>query len=500
MSAQGNYPNQSFGGGSASGVASINSETGAVVLVQGSGVTITPAGQNITIAATAAQPQPPIPTFYINKNGSNYQCINALGAVVSSNTDAAVCINYALANGASGVFIFVAPHTSYNQATAIGIVGAASGAFFNGTPATEVFLWGGGYSAIFVPAAGVNSIELSNNAIVNIQNFSIHLPTASSGNGIIGLDTGTSGISITDSYFDNICIYGGDSTHACLWIKNPTSSSFGYIFVQSITGSGVIFDETVTRGVNICGNTSFKHLVGQITGSISTYVLTIQALVNQAAINLIDFFHIDIYAGGGIHLQAKNGGLVGNCGFNGGDLEATGKQVFIDVDGSSQISNHTFNFNYMSVNAGQIAIDESAANGNHWGNVYNVVVLSDGSSVILNDGSSYPQLANTYNFRASGVAPSLTSGQIVIGGGASPVISWNITNAGYSPQLNPNSGIAAGITTGTAIAHNLGITPNFHMAVGQSFPVTWVVSATTITPTWTGGAQNVAWRVGFFNG
>lgn len=40
------------GGGSGGGVTSLNGETGAVTIVAGSGITVTPSGQNITIAAT----------------------------------------------------------------------------------------------------------------------------------------------------------------------------------------------------------------------------------------------------------------------------------------------------------------------------------------------------------------------------------------------------------------------------------------------------------------
>lgn len=48
----GSFIDNPSSGGGAAGVSSLNSETGAVVIVAGSGITVTPAGQNITIAAT----------------------------------------------------------------------------------------------------------------------------------------------------------------------------------------------------------------------------------------------------------------------------------------------------------------------------------------------------------------------------------------------------------------------------------------------------------------
>ena len=41
------------GGGGGGGVSSLNGETGAVTIVAGSNITVTPAGQNITIASSA---------------------------------------------------------------------------------------------------------------------------------------------------------------------------------------------------------------------------------------------------------------------------------------------------------------------------------------------------------------------------------------------------------------------------------------------------------------
>lgn len=46
------YSSRNSGGGGGGGVTTLNGETGAITLVAGSGISITPAGQNITIAAT----------------------------------------------------------------------------------------------------------------------------------------------------------------------------------------------------------------------------------------------------------------------------------------------------------------------------------------------------------------------------------------------------------------------------------------------------------------
>jgi hypothetical protein len=53
----------SGGGGGGGGVTSLNSLTGALTLVAGSGITITPSGSNITIAATGSSGNP----YYVNE-------------------------------------------------------------------------------------------------------------------------------------------------------------------------------------------------------------------------------------------------------------------------------------------------------------------------------------------------------------------------------------------------------------------------------------------------
>lgn len=52
-------------GGGGAGVSSLNGETGAVNLVQGANITITPTGQNITIAASGGSGSIPQATFSI---------------------------------------------------------------------------------------------------------------------------------------------------------------------------------------------------------------------------------------------------------------------------------------------------------------------------------------------------------------------------------------------------------------------------------------------------
>jgi len=77
-----NLPFFSGNSSSGAGVSSLNGETGAVTLVAGSNITITPSGQNITISSTGGGSGNPfsfneIPSGLINSSNSTYTLANA---------------------------------------------------------------------------------------------------------------------------------------------------------------------------------------------------------------------------------------------------------------------------------------------------------------------------------------------------------------------------------------------------------------------------------------
>jgi hypothetical protein len=385
-------------------------------------------------------------------------------------------------------------NTTYLLDGALSIVGDNSG------QASGISILGGGFSTVIQQTeANSDGIDISNGATVILKNFKLLMPNTNSGNGINGLDTGAdTKVSISNSVFDQIFIQGCDTNHTGMYIRNPATATFGYIWVSS-SGNCVVFDETMT-GYN-SGNCVFDHLVGY--SSLTTgYVLTIQALVASSNINLMTFNHIDADTlGGAIHLEAKNGGTVETNNFMGLDLESQKKQIFIDVDGDSAINGNYFQADYMSVNAGQIAIDASVSNSNQGGNRYEITVQNDGSSTILNDGSTGYTIPNVYDFNLMGTR--LTSSQIVLATQPFDKVTWITSWA----DRNPNSG-ATSVADGGTITHQLDVTPTWITVSGSiagTIATVTAKSATTFTVSLKFGngtaapTQTVYWQAGWNN-
>jgi hypothetical protein len=148
----------------------------------------------------------------------------------------------------------------------------------NDNTSHQIAMYGGGYSTVLnVTASNTDCIQLKNGVSVDLRNFKIVEPNTSSGHGIYGLDTGTQYTDCAhDSYYDQIYVYGCDSTHYNMYFKNIFNANFGYISLNSGNGSNLMFDQTSgsTRG-----GVHFKYIRAWCN-TAGKYAVTLQSLVN----------------------------------------------------------------------------------------------------------------------------------------------------------------------------------------------------------------------------
>jgi hypothetical protein len=488
------------------GVISLNGKTGAVNIVAGQNMAVTPVGQNVTVASVYYSQY----DYLVYYDGAYYRAVNwqgvltyggsasGVGSVSGTTADTVINACYTAVNNA-GVIMLKAS-TTYTCTATLNFAGSATDTY---SQHSGVWFLGGGWTTIISQTgSGVNGITLSNRAVVNLQNFQVNMPTSSSGNGIFGADTGAqSKDAIIFSYLDNIEVVGGDSSHTAIWIKNPYNSYFGY-FSCAVNGNGITFDATDTA--THIGNCYFKYLYCNSQSS-SSYALTVQALVTSSAINLVKFEQLNLDTqGGGIHLAVANGGSVTNSWFYGLDLEGQTTQIFIDVQNTTNGSNIRYNHfqGYMTAQTGQTAINASTNGANHGGNNFDLnVVLNDNSAatVIINDATNIYEVEVVYNINFFSSGTAATTNQYVLGAGVK--ITW----VGYGIK-NPSSGAAANVADGGTITHNVGLTPTWVMITGsiaaQEYAVTSIGATTfTVAIKTTGGlagtTQTIYWRAGY---
>jgi hypothetical protein len=419
--------------------------------------------------------------FYINQSGTNYQCIGQDGTVLGTSANADVVFNYAVTQANNAGAIFVAPNTTYNQTATIVITGVGTDRTL---PASKLSIYGGGLSCNFnMTTPGVDNFKLNNNAIVDMINMRITQPDTSSGYGIFGADDGVFiSTCCANSFFDELYIHGCDSTHACMFMQNPFSCTYGTVIVGSNNGSGVIFDATyppTTSMIGHCGNCHFQHILGYS----ALYVLTIQALVTSAWINLMKFEQVETDgSGGAIYLHAANGGYVGHNWFYGLDLEAlcTGSMHQVGIVGGTVVNNDFKG--YMNVPNGKTAISISGG-GSLGANTFDmqITIYDLATGVIFNDGNSDFN-KNYYVLRSNGPwgGSGFTSAQFVISGTSVPRVNWqDCTISGsspYAPLSNPNTVVQATVADGGTIAHGVGLTPTWVQVSGDGSASTDIIS------------------------
>jgi hypothetical protein len=385
------------------------------------------------------------------------------------------------------------PNTTYDISDDLKIVGL-------GTSDGKLRIIGGGISTIInQTASNKNAITLSNNAQVDLLNFQITMPSATSGHGIFGADTGAnSKQSIVNSYMDMLKVSGCDSTHAPIWLKNPFFSDFGYLDLSGTSNAlGLVLDATNTS-VNT-GNCHFRHVISNVADSAG-YAVTLQALV-ASGMNFIKFDRIDSNSAGGcIHIKTANAGGINNNWFEGLDLEGGTTQIFIDNDSSGdRVWSNTFK-GFMNVVDNQVAINAPLAGYGYNGNIFDLDIgLGNNASTskILVENASINWTPNTYNFRVVPNGYTITT-----------KITWVCGAGGSNPQQrNPNSGATASISDGGTIPHHLGITPvwaNVSGSVAGEILTVSSLDATNITVAIkkradgsAGTSQTVYWRAGW---
>lgn len=449
----------SSGGGA---VSSVNGQTGAVIL------------------------QPTIPTYYINKSGSNFQAIDANGNVARSSANGDVVCNYAITQCNNLGNIFCAPNTTFTITATLTITGLGTDV---NAPVTMLNFWGSGFSTIFnVTASATDCFTISNGAHVNMQNLKILEPDSNSGNGIFGVDTGTVQESVQNSFFNNIMVVGCDSSHACIWLKNPFLSDFGTLIVDSVNGNGIIFDAT-DPNIHI-GNCHVNHIqCGEMPSA--KYVLTLQALIQNAWINLVKVEQIEADMSGGclqlLTNQTNGYGNVTNNWFYGLDMETT-DAIFINVVGSN--SNYFKGFLSLE-NTNQTAfnvVHNSVNDINSTGNIFDfdIGLGNNGSTtIIVNERSDFYAFAvNEYILRIMNWSDPLTTNQFVFGA-AIPKVTWKSADSGTGSLKNPNTVVKANVADGGTISHAVGLIPTWVVVSGDGSSavniVTELASARTDT-------------------
>jgi hypothetical protein len=141
-----NYPAGSGGGGGGGGVTSLNSLTGALTLVGGTGITVTPSGSNITISSSGAA------------------VWGSITGTISSQTDLqSEFANYALLSGAT-----------FTGQVNVGSIHAGTNIIFVGNYHVEPFEYAAGSSGTAITIALNNgssqAITLTGNATFTLTN------------------------------------------------------------------------------------------------------------------------------------------------------------------------------------------------------------------------------------------------------------------------------------------------------------------------------------------
>jgi hypothetical protein len=211
--------------------------------------------------------------------------------------------------------------------------------------------------------------------------------------------------------------------------------------------------------------------------------------------------------GNGIKLSVANGGRIQCNYFHDCDFEGTGTQILIDAGASGNISNNYFN-GYLQPADNNVAVDASAANSNHFGNVFNFdCYMADVAATrkIWSDGFTGYGTPNRMHLNM--ILGALTASQFTLA--PSSIISWNGANASADWMSNPHSGATANVADGGTISHRVGITPSWIIAFGTipnnivsviaSGSTTFTVAIKSGSTGATGSAQTIHWKAGYYS-
>jgi hypothetical protein len=434
--------------------------------------------------------------YLVYKVGSTYYAQNNTTGALTSGSVFHTLLNPLLA---AYKLVGLRGNTQYDQTDALVMTGKAAD---RDCPSESIGLIGTGNNTLLnMTGVSKDSIQIKNACAAVIKNLKIIQPAANSGHCIYGMDDGANfSECINEALFENLTLDGCDATHYNLYLKNPFYSALNRIQCRSGTGGNVILDSTAATKR---GNSTFKDFYMYCPSG--KYCITLQALVNNGALDFCNFIAPQMTtAGGGVKLSCANGGLIFSNHFIQGDFEASEKNILIDAGASGEIDYNTFE-GYLYPLDNQTAIDCSAANNNHGGNLFDFHCFPATAAAtlkIVNDATTGWKPANIYHFRFGN---SFTAANNFTIGAGLPRFSWEGTDGSGSIK-NPNWGITS-VADGGTLNHRLGATPTHYgcqALVARHIAIPTAVSSTTMTVANKDdaggalGAENIMWWVAYY--
>lgn len=238
------------GSGTGGGVSSLNSLTGAITLVAGTGISITPSGSNITITNTG------------DVASGNLTDIGTDGITITNGTGAVLVgggtqIAQAEASASQNGYLSSADFTAFNNKGSVSSVGLTAPSFLSvgGSPVTGSGTLALSYSGTALPIANGGTAVTSVTTIPTASSFSgwdanVNLSSNNFLSGFQSIVTaaGTTTLTITSP---QITVFTGSTTQTCLLPVAATLPN-GYQLAIINTSSGIVAVQT--SGANTIAN------------------------------------------------------------------------------------------------------------------------------------------------------------------------------------------------------------------------------------------------------
>lgn len=272
-------------------------------------------------------------SYIVSVDGSTYYAKNGTsGAIDYSGTNASYIFNSVFSN---------LPSTGGSISVGIGTFEINAPLVWVGEtsipPSKTLMVIGQGrWATVFKATADINMFEVSNGASVGFEHFYIDM-NSKNGNGIVGLDTGsTSDRSFQKSIINDIEIRGVVDGYWGMWLRNIyITNTWDNIYIRS-AGGGIYIDcDSVGYG-----NNHFGNIMVSLFGTNDIGVKLLKNNVSMS-LNSWDRLHID-----------------------GGDSAGATYNLGLEIDGSNYNS-----FNYLEIENIQYCVKIGTSQTTH-GNVF----------------------------------------------------------------------------------------------------------------------------------